>query len=99
MTKLINFRVNESTQKRFDLACRASGRTRTQVLIYLMDNFVLENGYRLKTRNNLLNEASVLLSDVSSDKSALNCNDYERVPLSIFFSDGQENCDEENVIF
>ncbi len=55
-TSLTNFNVPNSTRKRFDAICHASGRTRTSVLIELMTNYVLEEGKRLVERQKELGD-------------------------------------------
>lgn len=47
---LTNFNVPISVRQRFDEVCRASGRTRTSVLVELMENFVLLQGKVLEER-------------------------------------------------
>ena len=47
---LTNFNAPIAVRKRFDTICRASGRTRTSVLIELMYEFVLREGQRLAQR-------------------------------------------------
>lgn len=49
-TTLTNFNVPFGTRKRFDEVCRASGRTRTSVLVELMDDYVLNQGKLLANR-------------------------------------------------
>ncbi|MCW5725660.1 MAG: hypothetical protein KIS81_12000 [Maricaulaceae bacterium] len=47
---LTNFNVPSRTRKRFDEVCHASGRTRTSVLVELMENFILQQGQVLAER-------------------------------------------------
>lgn len=49
-TILTNFNVPLSVRQRFDDVCHASGRTRTSVLVELMDNYVLNQGQLLAIR-------------------------------------------------
>ncbi len=43
-TSLTNFNVPTTIRHRFDAVCHASGRTRTSVLVELMETFVLQQG-------------------------------------------------------
>lgn len=49
-TILTNFNVPFSIRQRFDDVCHASGRTRTSVLVELMDDYVLSQGKLLANR-------------------------------------------------
>ena len=44
-TQLTNFNVPLPTRKRFDAICRASGRTRTSVLVELMTDHILKSDF------------------------------------------------------
>ena len=55
-TQLTNFNVPLPTRKRFDAICRASGRTRTSVLVELMTDYVLQEGRRLVERQKTLSD-------------------------------------------
>lgn len=48
---LINFNVPLSIRHRFDEVCRASGRSRTSVLVELMESYVLTQGKVLADRH------------------------------------------------
>lgn len=48
---LTNFNVPYSIRKRFDEVCRASGRTRTSVLVELMEDYTLSQGRALAARH------------------------------------------------
>lgn len=49
-TTLTNFNVPLRTRQRFDEVCHASGRTRTSVLVELMEQFILNQGPILAER-------------------------------------------------
>ena len=49
-TILTNFNVPLCVRQRFDDVCHASGRTRTSVLVELMDDYVLNQGQMLANR-------------------------------------------------
>jgi predicted DNA-binding protein len=55
-TTLTNFNVPLRTRKRFDEVCHASGRTRTSVLVELMEGFILQQGPVLAERTKRLQE-------------------------------------------
>lgn len=48
---LTNFIVPDHIKSRFDEVCRASGRTRTSVLVEMMENYTLSQGRILADRN------------------------------------------------
>lgn len=48
---LTNFNAPHSTRARFDEVCRASGRTRTSVLVELMERYIIDQRVILETRN------------------------------------------------
>jgi len=50
-TTLTNFNVPTSTRDRFDRVCRISGRTRTSVLIEMMEDYIIHQGSVLKDRS------------------------------------------------
>ncbi len=71
-TSLTNFNVPNSTRKRFDAICHASGRTRTSVLIELMTNYVLEEGKRLVARQKELGDLDVQFQESMELRGAPN---------------------------
>jgi hypothetical protein len=48
---LTNFNVSIGTKIRFDEICELSGRTRTSVLVDLMERHIIEQGKVLESRN------------------------------------------------
>ena len=48
---LTNFNVPSSIKTRFDAVCRASGRTRTSILVELMERFIVQQGQVIAARN------------------------------------------------
>lgn len=52
---LTNFNVPTSTRSKFDQLCQMTRRTRTSVLIELMEDYVLTNGPTLLGKFNALN--------------------------------------------
>ena len=55
-TTLTNFNVPLRTRKRFDEVCHASGRTRTSVLVGLMEDFILNQGKVIAERTKRFQE-------------------------------------------
>lgn len=55
-TTLTNFNVPLRTRKRFDEVCHASGRTRTSVLVELMEDFILKQGQVIAERTKRFQE-------------------------------------------
>lgn len=55
-TTLTNFNVPVRTRNRFDEVCHASGRTRTSVLVELMEGFILKQAQLLADRTKRLQE-------------------------------------------
>lgn len=53
---LTNFNVPIETRLRFDQICELSGRTRTSVLVELMESFILLQGVVLEERNRKLEQ-------------------------------------------
>ena len=48
---LTNFNVPTGIRDRFDRVCRISGRTRTSVLIEMMEDYIIHQGSVLKERS------------------------------------------------
>ncbi len=61
---LINFNVPDGIRHRFDEVCRASGRTRTSVLIELMESYVLTQGRALADRHVEIRKVDQTLSEI-----------------------------------
>lgn len=62
-TILTNFNVPLCVRQRFDDVCHASGRTRTSVLVELMDDYVLNQGKLLANRASELLRVEQSMSD------------------------------------
>ena len=67
-TQLTNFNVPLPTRKRFDAVCRASGRTRTSVLVELMTNHILKEGRRLTDQQSELEQIDAAIGKSRSVK-------------------------------
>lgn len=93
MTKkysLINFNLPKSTKDRFDEMCRLSERTRTSVLVDMIDSFILVKGIQLEEENKTLKKVDQAISErrrlmsfkeyVHEQKSG----DQNQEPLAIF---------------
>ena len=61
---LINFNVPHGIRHRFDEVCRASGRTRTSVLVELMESYVLTQGKVLADRHTEIRKVDQTLSEI-----------------------------------
>lgn len=61
---LINFNVPEGIRHRFDEVCRASGRTRTSVLVELMEGYVLTQGKVLADRHVEIRKVDQTLEEI-----------------------------------
>lgn len=61
---LINFNVPHGIRHRFDEVCRASGRTRTSVLVELMESYVLTQGKALADRHVEIRKVDQTLSEI-----------------------------------
>lgn len=48
---LVNFNAPEITKRRFDEICQATGKTRTAVLVELMEQYILSQGAALVSRS------------------------------------------------
>lgn len=108
MTKYIltNFNVPFRIRKRFDEVCHASGRTRTSVLLELMEDFILEQGNILAERSKRFEEVDRSIREnrrrmgfpeFVTDQSFETRNrvhtrsNSNLAPPSMFYSDGQED--------
>lgn len=67
-TTLTNFNVPFGTRKRFDEVCRASGRTRTSVLVELMTYHILKEGRRLTDQQSELEQIDAAIGKSRSVK-------------------------------
>jgi hypothetical protein len=67
-TQLTNFNVPLPTRKRFDAICRASGRTRTSVLVELMTDHILKEGRRLTDQQSELEQIDAAIGKSRSVK-------------------------------
>lgn len=104
-SSLVNFNAPIAVRKRFDALCMANGRTRTSVLLELMQNYVLAEAKRLAALEQELCsldeyfQKSQVLNKVHqhSLQKPQNCNSFwenkgsheNDLPTS-FFSDGLE---------
>ena len=105
-TTLTNFNVPSRTRQRFDEVCHASGRTRTSVLVELMEQFILNQGQVLAERAKRFqeldhsirkNQRLMGFREFHADQSANEGSNVSRrsefdfdPPIPMFY-DGQEN--------
>lgn len=62
-TTLTNFNVPYHIRKRFDEVCHASGRTRTSVLVEMMETFTLWQGKVLAAKNEQFHQVDQTLQE------------------------------------
>lgn len=84
---LVNFNVPNSTKHRFDKVCQLSGRTRTSVLVELMNTYVTTKGAELKEENEryLLIDQAIRRRD-EFDQPSADRTSYDNAPLMFFSS-------------
>lgn len=83
---LINFNVPDPIRVRFDKICQLSGRTRTSVLVELMNTYVTTKGAELKEENEryqLIDQA--IRQRDEFDHPSLGRTSYDNAP-PIFFT-------------
>ena len=85
----INFNVPDPIRVRFDKVCQLSGRTRTSVLVELMNTYVTTKGNELKEENEkyLLIDQAIRQRDEFDHPSAGRTN-WENAPPNFFSNDG-----------
>jgi hypothetical protein len=86
---LINFNAPDPIRVRFDKVCQLSGRTRTSVLVELMNTYVTTKGTELKEENEkyLLIDQAIRQRDEFDHPSAGRTN-WENAPPNFFSNDG-----------
>lgn len=90
---LINFYVSGTTRSRFDGICRASGKTRTQVLVALMEKHIIRSKPILEAQFEKLKEADDLLAAIRTYEDRVNDRFQEaesEMPPALFWSDGRD---------
>jgi hypothetical protein len=90
---LINFYVDKATRDRFDAICRASGKTRTQVLVALMKEHIIRSKPILEAQFEKLKEADNLLAAIRNYGDQVNDRVQEaeaEMPPTLFWSDGRD---------
>ena len=104
-TLLTNFNAPLHIRQRFDAICRVSGRTRTSVLVDLMESYVISQGDKLAERESRFDRVDQTLEEIRlrngprtfgvDPMQDLHSDDYTRSnpssgPIPIRYSDGQE---------
>lgn len=87
---LINFLVPKATKNRFDAICRINGRSRTQVLIDLMNDHIVRTSPLLEARYEKLKNADHALAAIEECQAELRERieeDEAEFPPAIFWSD------------
>lgn len=90
---LINFYVSRTTRSRFDGICRASGKTRTQVLVALMNEYVSRSQPILEAHYEKLKEADRTLAAIKAYEDQVQDRIQEmetEMPSALFWSDEQD---------
>lgn len=84
---LINFNAPDPIRVRFDKVCQLSGRTRTSVLVELMNTYVTTKGAQLKEENEryLLIDQAISQRD-EFDHPYLSPTSYDNAPPTFFSS-------------
>lgn len=105
-TTLTNFNVPSRTRKRFDEVCHASGRTRTSVLVELMEQFILNQGpvlaerakrfqevdHSIRENRRIMGFREFLADQSAKEQSSVSRRSESNLDLPRpMFSDGQEN--------
>lgn len=103
MSSLTNFITPTALKSRFDAICHAAGRTRTSVLIEMMEGYVLSQGTALAAKtqqlrevdriieeNRALNAAVEAATDINAETLFARQNRGERIfePFSPMVDDG-----------
>lgn len=91
--RLINFYVDRVTTSRFDAICSASGKTRTQVLVALMNEHIIRSKPILEAKFEKLKEADNLLAAIRTYEDRVNDRVHEaeaELPPTLFWSDGRD---------
>lgn len=90
---LINFLVPKATKNRFDAICRINGRSRTQALIDLMNDYIVKTSPLLEARYEKLKNADHTLAQIEEHQAKLRERieeDESELPPSIFWSEEPE---------
>lgn len=104
-TLLTNFNAPLQIRQRFDAICRVSGRTRTSVLVDLMESYVISQGDKLAERESRFDRVDQTLEEIRLRNGSrtfgmdlieeLQSDVHTRSnpssgPIPIRYSDGQE---------
>lgn len=87
---LINFWVPKATKNRFDSICRINGRSRTQILVDLMNEHIVRTSPLLEARYEKLKNADHALAAIEEYQAVLRERieeDKTEFPPAIFWSD------------
>ena len=86
---LINFNAPDPIRVRFDKVCQLSGRTRTSVLVELMNTYITTKGAELTKENEryqLIDQA--IRQRDEFDHPSLGRSSFDNAPLMFFSNDG-----------
>lgn len=82
---LVNFNVPNSTKHRFDKVCHLTGRTRTSVLVELMNGYILSQSDHLNLLSSRLDQIDQALASTDTRSTG-----YDE-PLAFFSSHDEGN--------
>ena len=86
---LTNFNVPSSTRSKFDQICQMSGRTRTSVLVELMEDYVLTKGPAISDRILAIQNMNLTPYRTKRDHSPSPSQDsWESSPSAFWVSNG-----------
>ena len=90
-TILTNFNVPSTTRSRFDQICQMSGRTRTSVLVELMEDYVLTKGPAISDRIKAIQSMNLIPDRPRRDHQPRpNQDRWENVSRPLWITDGIE---------
>lgn len=80
---LINFNAPSSTKQRFDKVCRLADRTRTSVLVELMNDYIMTKTRQIADWNDRIRIADIAINEASHADGG--------EPLAFFGSDDDDD--------
>lgn len=88
---LTNFNVPSTIRSKFDQICQISGRTRTSVLVELMEDYVLTKGPAITDRINAIQSMNLIPDRPKRDHRPNPPQDrWEAISQPFWISDGTE---------
>ena len=88
---LTNFNVPSSTRSKFDQICQMTGRTRTSVLVELMEDYVLTKGPAIADRIKTIQSMNLIPDRPKRDHQPTPPQDrWETISQPFWISDGTQ---------